>query len=336
MSSRAAIAIGVLVLVLIGAVALRLGVGGSLDSLPEAARGQVWILREQRALAAIVVGMSLAIGGVMLQSLLRNPLASPDLLGLSSGAALAVMLAMYLAATWTGSSTESAPYSVAGWHAGPALLGSIAALALVYALSQRRGLVDPPTLVLIGVIVSIMCGAATMLLQHLMPDRGIGAARLLMGAISDDVTWPQLAAVGGIAVIGLGAGLWAGPAMDAAAMGDDEAVSVGVPLSRLRLALFILAGAMTAGAVVIAGPIGFVGLICPHLARLLTGRRGASAGHRVLVLASALLGASLIVAADALVKSLDLASGRLPIGVLTALLGGPAFIVLLRRTRAMA
>ncbi len=246
------------------------------------------------------------------------------------------MLSMYLAAALTASSTsETAPYSVAAWHAGPALLGSIAALSLVYALSQRRGLVDPPTLVLIGVIVSIMCGAATMLVQHLMPDRGIGATRLLMGAISDEISWPQLAAVGGLALTGLLAGLWAGPAMDAAAMGDDEAISVGVPLPRLRLALFVLSGAMTAGAVVIAGPIGFVGLICPHLARLLTGRRSAAAGHRVLVLASAILGATLIVGADALVKSLDLASGRLPIGVLTALLGGPAFILLLRRTRAM-
>lgn len=221
-------------------------------------------------------------------------------------------------------------YGSAAWHAGPALAGAIAALALVYALSQRRGLVDPVSLVLVGVVVGIICSAGVMLVQQLMPDRGLAAGRLLIGAISDEAAWREIAAGGVVALAGVGIGVWAGPAMDAAATGDVEAHSLGVRLALLRVVLLLTAGALTAAAVVLAGPVGFVGLVCPHAVRLMTGMQG---GHRWLVAGSALAGGALVVGADAAVRGLDLASGRLPIGVLTALIGGPAFLVLLRRER---
>jgi iron complex transport system permease protein len=214
--------------------------------------------------------------------------------------------------------------------AGPALAGSMAALVLVYALSQRRGLVDPTALVLIGVVVSIMCGAGIMLLQHLMPGstegRAGGGSRLLIGALSDEVTWRQLAWTGAVAAAGLGIGLKLGPAMDAASLGHDEAISVGVPVGALRLGLLVTSGVLTAAAVVIAGPIGFVGLVCPHAVRLMTGPRG----HRVLVAGSAMAGAALVIAGDALVKAIETPSGRVPLGVVMALVGGATFIGLLR------
>lgn len=212
---------------------------------------------------------------------------------------------------------------------GAALLGAIAALAVVYVLSQRRGLIDPITLVLVGVAVSIVCGAGTMLVKQLLPDQGMSAGRYLMGVVRDD-TPERLLWVGGvIAAVGVVVGVVCGRAMDASALGEDEARSVGVPVGALRVVMFLGAGVLTATAVVIAGPVGFVGLICPHVVRL-----GAGPGHRVLVVGAALAGVALVVGCDVLVRAVDVGTGQLPIGVLTSLVGAPVLIGMLRRERA--
>jgi iron complex transport system permease protein len=217
-----------------------------------------------------------------------------------------------------------------GWTTtSAAILGAFGALSLVYALSQRRGLLDPVTLVLVGVVVSMMCAAATGLLKSLMPDQGLAASRLLMGALSEDIPQGQLALVGGLTVLGTAAGAWAGPAMDASSLGDDEARSVGVRLGALRTLLFALSGVLAAASVVIAGPVGFVGLICPHAARLLLGP-----GHRTLVIGAGMAGATLVVAADAATRLIDFGSGHPPISILTSLMGGPVLVILLRRRPA--
>jgi iron complex transport system permease protein len=283
-------------------------------------RAMILGLRGQRAGMAAVVGAALAVAGVMLQSLLRNPLASPDLLGLASGAGLAVMVSTTLAGAAGGLALG------AGGAGAAALAGSTVTLAAVYALSQRRGFLDPVTLVLVGVIVSVMCGAASMFIAVLSADPFSSVARWTIGALDDNVPASWVWGVGTVVVVSTLVGAWSGPAMDAAALSDDEARSVGVPLGALRLLLFGLAGVLTAGAVVLAGPIGFVGLVCPHVARLLAGP-----SHRVVVLASALAGAAMLVLADLLVGWLRLPGGRVPIGVVTAVLGGPILIVLLRR-----
>ena len=270
-----------------------------------------------------LVGSSLAIGGVLLQSLLRNPLASPDLIGPAAGAGLAVMLRAYVLYAMGISTSADFVASGTAANAPAALAGAVGALALVYLLSQSRGFVETVSLVLIGVIVSILFGAATLFLANLLPDAGFRVARWMIGSLSEETSTAALAMVGVVVALGLGAGLFLGPAMDVAALGDDEARSVGLPLARLRLMLFILAGALTAGSVVLAGPVGFVGLVCPHVVRL----------HRVVVLGSALAGAALVVGADAATKAVSLGGGRMPIGILTALIGGPVFIVLLRRDR---
>lgn len=276
-------------------------------------------LRWLRVVCGLGVGGSLAVAGVMLQSLLRNPLASPDLLGLSAGAGLVVMVVTYVGYRTTGAIVPGAASPVA------ATMGSFAALALVYGLSQRRGLMDPVTLILVGVIVGIVLGSASSIVRSLLPDGGFQASRLLLGRLSDDTRWPLAWTLLAAGVIGTGVGMKLGPAMDAASMGDDEASSVGVSVGTLRVCLFAVSGVLTAMTVVVAGPIGFVGLVVPHAARLLLGPN-----HRVLVVASALLGGTVIVAADALVRSIDLPTGRLPVGVVTALLGGPVFILMLR------
>jgi len=319
MATRTTTTLAVLVVLLLAAILLRLLVGGGGLAFPE--DPEIWGLRWRRAVLGTTVGAALAIAGVMLQALLRNPLASPDLLGLASGAGLGVMISFFVG-------------SVAGLGAtallgitGPAIAGSFLALGVVYSLSQRGGLIDPIALILVGVIVAIICAAATKLFESLLPDRGLIAQRWLLGALRDDVPTWQLIGATALTAASLAAGVVMSSALDVASMTDDEAVSVGVRLGRMRLSLFLLSGLLTAGTVVLAGPIGFVGLVCPHAVRLAAGP-----AHRPLMIGSALAGAALVVLADVAVKSLSgLPSGRLPIGVLTSILGGPIFIVLLRR-----
>lgn len=309
---------------LAAAVTLRLLVGDPEGlHLPETP--EIWGLRLRPILAACAVGAALGTAGVFLQNLLRNPLAAPELLGLSAGASLAVTVSFY-----AGYLAGAPAGAGGGVSAGAALLGALATLGVVYALSQRRGMVDPITLVLIGVIVGILCGAATLFVSYLLPlERRFAISRWTVGALSDEssnlAVWSGL----GIAAAGAALGAWLGPSMDAASLGDDEARSVGVRLGGLRLTLFAVSGVLIAVAVVLAGPVGFVGLVCPHVVRLLAGP-----GHRVLCVGSAVAGAALVVGADAAVGLIDLGAGRMPLGVLTALVGGPVFIWLLRREMA--
>lgn len=311
-------------LALAGVVAWRLSIesptapGVVLDDATEAA---LWSIRLSRVAIGVIVGAALAVAGVMLQSLLRNPLASPDLLGLGSGAGLGVMLSI-LAAHHAGQLTVGL-----GFQTPAALVGSLLAMGLVYALSQRRGLLDPITLVLVGITVAMICAAGIDFVRHLLPPNYSDAAsRMLMGAINDDVSTTALSTIGAVVFASTILGVVAGKAMDATAMGDDEARSVGVALGPLRAMLFVLSGVLTACAIALAGPIGFIGLVAPHVARLCIGP-----AHRPLLIAAALCGATLVVGADSLVRLLDFGTGRLPISILTSILGGPVFILLLRR-----
>lgn len=322
MQPRARILLIALAILALAAVALRLTLGPDGLSLPP--DSVTLSLRASRACAGLIVGAALALAGVMLQALLRNPLAEPAVLGLTAGSGLAVVISVYLSFLATGSLVQ---------HRAPAIeafAGALCTLAVVGILAQRRGVLDPVSVILVGVVVSLICGAATMFVQHLMPDQGLAVAvRWLIGSLRDDVSWTLIAAVGAVTLISLALCAWMGPAMDAASLSDDEARAVGAPLSLLRAALFILSGALTAGAVLIAGPIGFVGLVCPHAIRLLIGP-----AHRPLAIGAALLGAGAIVAADAAIRVLDFGAGRMPLGVVTALVGGPVFIALLRRVGA--
>lgn len=314
------------------AVVLRLCVGGEGWGFPS--DPLLLDLRLSRVLCGIAVGAALAVGGAILQTLVRNPLASPDVLGVSSGASLGVMVSVYVASAAgvsVGAGGLSSGVVGMAWQAVPALLGAAATLALVLALARRSGSVDTGSLVVVGVVVSILCGAGIMLLQHLMPGNSYASMRMLIGSISDDVPRAALWIGLVVAVGGTIAAALAGRTLDALALSADEAASVGVNVRVARWGLLGLVGTLTAAAVVIAGPIGFVGLIAPHAARGLLGLARAEAGHRVVIGVAALLGVTLIVGADALVKVIDLGAGRLPLGILTALLGGPAMLVLLRR-----
>lgn len=272
---------------------------------------------------AASVGAALALAGLFLQVLLRNALASPFVLGLSSGAGFGYMLALYV--SWRFGVGLSGVIGVAGTTVS-ATIGSLVTLAVVWALGVRRGVAEPLTLVLSGVVVGAIAAAGSVALQSLVPAglRGDFVA-WMTGRVPDAPPLELLSLVVGLTVVAAAIGTWLGPTLDAASLSDDEATSSGVSLPRLRAVLFVLSGLLTAACVAIAGPIAFVGLIAPHAARLAIGAR-----HRPLVVASALAGAALLVAADAIRQAIDLGGGRLPVGVLTAVVGGPVFLVLLR------
>lgn len=282
-------------------------------------------LRTMRILAAVIVGVALAVSGAILQCLLRNPLASPDLIGVSPAASFAVVLVSTFAGGSAGMASGGG-LGVLGWEAGPALLGAMVGLGLVYGLSQRRGWVDPVSMVLVGVIVGVLCGAGVVAIQAVVPNAALGGMRVLIGAISDDTTPAALVATGAATLAVLLSAVKFGPAMDAMSLGDDEAASVGVPVRGLRLAMFAGAGVLAACAVVLAGPLGFVGLIAPHAARVVCGP-----AHRTLVIGAAICGACLVLAGDCIVRIVETPGGRLPLGVVMAAAGGPVIILLLRR-----
>lgn len=292
-----------------------IGFGWPSDPIAEELRGLA-------ALSAAIIGASLAVSGTLLQATLRNPLASPWVLGLTSGASLGVVLVIISG----GDASGLEPIG--------ALLGAFSALLLVYTLARRGGLLDPVALLLIGVMVSVSFGSVAMLLQQFLPDRGLARfSRWMLGSLSEQTPWPLLGVIGGLLLAGIATSVHAGKRLDAATLPDDEARSVGVNPHRLRTMCFVIAGVLTAGTVLLAGPIGFVGLVCPHIARMLVG-----ASHRRLILASAFIGASFVIAADLIsvcvamwTASSDaiVSTGRIPVGIITALIGAPMFIGML-------
>lgn len=320
---RGAFVLILLTVMLAAVAAARLLVG---EAIPVTEGGEVnWplleqylLLRRDRLLIGLIVGAALAISGTLLQSLLRNPLASPYILGLSSGAALGVMIA------WAG----WLPWAMQVSTAGAALGGAVLTMLIVYLLAQKRGRLDPLGLLLVGVIVNAINGAAIMCINYINPHGIRGdMVRWMMGHLDDNVAMETILIVGGVTVAGGLIAFLLGRSMDVATFDDAEAHSLGLQPGRLRLLLFTIAGVLTAGAVMLAGPIGFVGLICPHIVRLMAGP-----SHRTVIVGAALAGGIVVVGADTGIKYVASVAnvGLMPIGVLTALIGGPAFLLLLR------
>jgi len=307
----------VMVGVLAGATAV-VGLACSLVGQYELNWG-TWQLRAARLLAATGVGAALAVGGVALQAMLRNPLAEPYILGISSGAGVGVLAGTALLSL-SGLTTPVL-----------ALLGSLTTCTLVYLIAQRRGRLDPYVLLLSGVIVGVLNGAImfTMLI-FAEPNKLLDFIRWGIGDVPQSI-WarPALLGVcgGGIAV-GWVVLVVRGAAFDTLALGDEVASSAGVGTHWLRIETFFVVSLMTAAAVCLAGPIGFVGLIVPHICRLIVGP-----GHAKLAVISGFAGAIFLMLADTLCRTAgpSLAGQTVPVGVVTALVGGPLFIFLLRR-----
>ena len=272
-----------------------------------------WNLRLPRVLIAVLVGMNLGLAGALLQSLTRNPLSEPHLLGISAGGGLAAVLALRL---WPGMPFTRLP--------ALAFLGSLAGAALIYGLAWRGG-VSPLRLVLAGVAVGALLGAFTTGILLTSQITLQTTMSWLAGGLNAR-SWPHLRtlvpywAAGTVAVLALARTL------DVLALGDEPASSLGLRVQWLRAGLTALVALLTGSAVAVAGIIGFVGLIVPHLARMLVGSR-----HAYLLPVAALFGGSLLVAADAVARTIA-APRELPIGIVTAVAGAPFFLWLLRRT----
>ncbi|MFT3684710.1 MAG: iron ABC transporter permease [Phycisphaerales bacterium] len=292
-------------------------------------------IRATRLLSALAVGGALGAAGVILQTLLRNPLASPDVVGVSAGAGLGVMINHSLSATGVLSASLAAS---AAWQLVPAAVGAGAVLLLLIAAAgwtltrsaRPAAGADPASLLLTGVVISVLCGAGVTFLQYFRSDSGFSTARVLAGSLSEELSIIAAAVAAALVWVAIALlSVLGGRSLDALTLSHDEAVSVGVNVGRVRLLALLATGLLCAGAVVVAGPIGFVGLIAPHAVRAALGP--ARATHGPLIVAAALAGALIVVAADTLVRTINLAGGRMPLGILTALAGAPTLLYLLRK-----
>jgi iron complex transport system permease protein len=318
---RTPLALGMLLLGLLLVVGLSLTQGSVAMTGPElwaALLGQgnathqvvVWDLRLPRLVAALLVGASLGVSGALLQGMLRNGLASPFLLGISSGAGLVVVLVVTLG-LWQV------------WVPLGAWLGAIATTALVYLLACSRGGLSVERLILGGVAFSSFFGAIQSLMLLMARDGRIQAAlNWLIGSFNGR-GWAEVRLVGPAMVVALVVGCLLARQVNLLNLGDDLAVGLGTSLVRSRLLIGAAATFLAAGAASIAGLVGFVGLIVPHGVRLLVGT-----DYRLVLPFSALGGALVLAAADLVARAGPV---ELPVGVVTAFLGAPVFIWLLYR-----
>ena len=314
-------AVGLLLWAIVAAGCLCVGSNGKIawpaDALVRSYRLEVVLLSS-------LVGACLAAAGVVYQAILRNPLADPYLLGVSSGASLCAYL-------WRFPFTLAlSSFAVAMGQQAFSFAGALAAVSVVLLLSNRWGRLDPLTLLLVGVIVNAINGSIFLLLNTLYPEltQGSGGALgFLVGGIQTNLTLGQELSAAIVAGAGWIVLMFLGGRLNVASAGEAEALALGVRIQQLRWIGLIVASFVTAAGVAVSGPIGFVGLICPHVARRLIGT-----DQRKLLPWSTALGAALLAVADAasrLVAGRQFASTVLPVGVLTALLGGPFFLLLL-------
>jgi iron complex transport system permease protein len=275
----------------------------------------VWDLRLSRILLAALIGAGLAAAGAAFQGLFRNPLADPYVVGASGGAALGATLAIAAGLSITRAGLGPVPLA--------AFVGAVSAVAIVYAVAQIGGMASAITLLLAGAALSTVLSALVTLVMTFSNRSLYEIFGWILGGLAGR-GWPHLHAVwfyliGGVLILWL----FSRP-LDALTVGEETAQTLGLPLSQARIAIVGAATITTAAAVAAGGTIGFVGLIAPHVARLIVG-----ANHVRLIPASALLGALLLIIADDISRTI-LAPVEIPVGIMTALLGGPFFLYLLK------
>ncbi len=280
-------------------------------------------IRMPRTLLGLAVGAVLALTGVSMQGLFRNPLADPGLVGVSSGAALGAAFAIVLGSAWGGLPEAFGPYLLSI----SAFTGGLLVTSMVYRLGRRDGQTNVASMLLAGIALTALAGALIGLLTYLADDATLRTLTFwnlgsLNGA-SYARLWPLLIVAAGVA-------LWLprrAKALNALLLGESEARHLGFEVERVKRELIWCTALGVGAAVAAAGLIGFIGLVVPHLMRLLVGP-----DHRILLPASLLAGASLLLFADLLARLL-LAPAELPIGIVTALIGAPFFLYLLLRGR---
>lgn len=279
----------------------------------------VWTFRAPRVALAALVGAGLAVAGAVLQTLVSNPLADPVVLGFSHGASLGAVLVITLGGAALGGLGVS----------GAAFVGALAAGALVFALGQRQGRLAPNRLVLAGVAVGYVLLSVTSFVQLLATPTELRTVMFWMLGSVAGAQWSQLPTVTVVVLTSTALLTLFGRRLNALLAGDESATALGVDVNRLRAVLLVLSALLTGTVIAVAGGVGFVGLMIPHLVRLTAG-----ADHRRLLPLSALLGAVYLVVVDLLSRTVN-RPNELPLGILTALLGAPFFLWLLRRNKGL-
>ncbi|MGW4854338.1 FecCD family ABC transporter permease [Streptomyces sp. NPDC004288] len=293
----------------------RIGLGG--HALDRTAESVLWNIRLPRVVLAVLVGASLGCAGALMQGVFGNPLAEPGVIGISAGAAVGAVGAIALGLTFLGNWTVTVCAFVAG----------LATVLLVYAMSRSGGRTEVVTLILTGIAVNAFAGALIGLFLFFADNAQVTQITFWQLGSLAQATWPKVLAVLPCALLGLAVAPFHSRRLDLLALGERPARHLGVDVERLRVVLILVVALLTAAAVAVAGIITFVGLLVPHLLRMVNGP-----GHRFLVPGSALGGAVVLTAGDLAARTAA-APAELPLGVLTALLGSPFFFWLLRRTR---
>ncbi|MBB3041591.1 FecCD family ABC transporter permease [Nocardioides soli] len=304
----------------LGSVLHKLGL--DLGPVPHHPQGEntLWQVRFPRVVMAALAGACLATAGALMQGVFGNPLAEPGVVGVSAGAAVAAATVIVFELTFAGTWTVAIC----------AFIGGLLTTLLVYAMSRDGGRTEVVTLVLTGIAVNAVASAGLAFLMFLGDTQAREEIVFWQLGSLNGSRWEYVGVVAPMAAVGLGAALFLAPRLDLLALGDRAARHVGVDVERLRMTTIVVVAVLTAAAVAFCGIISFVGLVVPHLIRMVAGP-----GHRLLVPASALGGAVLLVLADLWARTL-IAYADLPIGMLTALVGGPFFFWLIRRARRTA
>ncbi len=284
-------------------------------------------IRPPRVLLAVLTGAGLAVAGTLMQGLFRNPLADPSLIRVSAGAALAAASVIVLGASWLPGPLRASALAATALPLA-AFAGSLAVTVLVYRIGRAHGVLSLPITLLAGIAGNAMAMAGIGLLVYVASDEQLRTLAFWnLGSLAAG-TWSTLAAVAPLVVLALAAaGRLASP-LNALALGEARAEHLGVDVPRTKRRAIVLAALATGSLVSVAGVIGFVGLVAPHLVRLACGP-----DHRIVLPGAALLGAVRVLAADAVART-SVAPAELPIGILTAALGAPFFLLLLRRRAA--
>ncbi|SDC12749.1 FecCD family ABC transporter permease [Nocardioides lianchengensis] len=290
--------------------------------MPTHPRGDatLWSVRFPRVAMAIVVGAALAVAGALMQGIFGNPLAEPSVVGVSSGAAVAAACAIVFSLTFAGDWTLAVC----------AFVGGLVTTLTVYVLARADGRTEVVTLVLTGIAVNAVAGALLALLMFLGDTQAREQIVFWQLGSLNGSRWQYVGVVAPLAAVGIVISLLCARNLDLLALGERPARHLGVNVERFRVMLIVVVALLTAAAVSFCGIVAFVGLVVPHLIRMVTGP-----GHRVLLPASMLAGALVLVVADLGARTL-VEYADLPIGMLTSLVGGPFFFWLLRRTRRTA
>jgi iron complex transport system permease protein len=277
----------------------------------------VWNIRLPRVLLGLLVGGALATAGASLQGVFRNPLADPGVIGVSSGAAVGAVMAIVLGFSFLGA------FSLAL----AAFAGGLAATAVVYMAARSYGRTDVVTIVLAGIAVNATAGAVTGFFTFVADDDQLRSIVFWTLGSVGGATWSTLRAVAPLMVIGIVIlPMWS-RSLNMMTLGDREAAHVGVSTERVRVGVILVSALITGASVSVAGMVGFVGLVVPHIIRLVAGP-----DHRLLLPASALGGAAALLLADLIARTAA-APAEVPLGVMTAIAGGPFFLWLIHRTR---